>query len=612
MYCGGFVISNFISRTCLLIFLTVIFCNASPQKIQKNIKIDQFGYRPGDPKIAVIVNPQIGFNENDHFNPGNIFEVRKWETDEIVFSSKLAEWNKGAIDFTAGDKGWWFDFSKVTVEGDYYIFDPVNEVGSYKFRISNDVYRDILKAAMRVFYYQRLNDPKTKPFAEDPWTDDAAFIGPDQDKSALYLYDKQNKMLAKDLSGGWMDAGDYNKYITFAESPIHMLLTAYEQNQNAFTDDYNIPESGNGIPDLIDEVKYELDWIKKMQDEDGGVYIKVGNIDYNTVSPPSLDKRPRYYGPKCSSSAIAAASMFAHAALVLKNFPIYSDYVKDLEQRAVKAWTWYHDNPRSENCDSQEIKSGDADFRLTRQDEMEVIAAIYLFALTNNESFNTIVRNNFYVTSPFTNTNYYFYFSHQGDALLYYTSLANADQSTRNAILTHKLKQGMGLDFYQFHEMDDLYMAYLPKSLYTWGSNNPRAAMGSANYDFITYNLDENYHNKYLMRAEGILHYFHGVNPLGITYLSNMYKYGADYCSDYIWHDWFNVRTQWANNPAPGYVPGGPNFEYAGSLTEISKQPLQKCYKNWNNSTPENSWEITEPAIYYQASYIKLLSKFVK
>jgi endoglucanase len=56
-----------------------------------------------------------------------------------------------------------------------------------------------------------------------------------------------------------MDAGDYNKYVTFAASPVHMLLTSYRQNPGIFTDDFNIPESGNGIPDIIDEVRYELE-----------------------------------------------------------------------------------------------------------------------------------------------------------------------------------------------------------------------------------------------------------------------------------------------------------------------------------------------------------------
>ncbi len=594
-----------------LVLMWSLIIQAKPDKIEKYIMIDQFGYRPDDQKIAVIIDPQLGFNANDSFEPGANYEVRRWDNDDVVYSGRIIVWNNGAVDYTAGDKGWWFDFSGLNKEGEYYIFDKLKNVGSYKFKISKDVYKDILKAAMRVFYYQRVNSPKETPYAEEPWTDSAGLIGPGQDKDARYLYDKENAATAKVLSGGWMDAGDYNKYVTFAGSPVHMLLTAYEQNPNIFTDDFNIPESGNGIPDLIDQVKYELDWIKKMQQDDGGVLIKMGNIDYDVVSPPSKDRRPRYYGPECSSSSIAAAGMFAHASIVFSKFPNLSEYANDLKERAIKAWNWYQGNPRSDSCDSQEIKSGDADCSLKRQDEMAVVSAIYLFALTGEVKYDSVVCKMFFVTAPFYDNFLAAYFSQQGDAILYYTAIPEADKKTKNEIISHYLAQGEGLDIYRYQPKDDIYMAYIPKALYTWGSNNPRAAIGSSNYDFITYNIDTARNEKYFNRAISILHYFHGVNPLGIVYLSNMYKYGAEICTDKIWHDWFGHGTKWDGNPPPGYVPGGPNFWYDGSRKDISTQPPQKCYLNWNNSTPENSWEITEPAIYYQASYVKLLSKFI-
>jgi endoglucanase len=597
-------------RTVLSILCFPLILFAGPTAIRKNIRIDQFGYRPGDKKIAVIVDPKIGFNENDPFSPGTIYEVRRWNDDEVVFTDTPEVWHGGAIDFTSGDRGWWFDFSPVSEEGEYYIYDQTRRVGSYRFRIARDVYKDVLKAAARVFYYQRINDPKKPPYAEEPWTDNAAFIGPGQDTEARYIGDKENKSLARDLSGGWMDAGDYNKYVTFADKAVHVLLTAFEENPAAFTDDYAIPESGNGIPDIIDEVKCELDWIKKMQVEDGGVLIKVGNIDYKTASPPSTDRRPRFYGPECSSSSIAAAGMFAHAALVFSRYPSLTGYAEDLGKRAVKAWEWYQRNPRSENCDNGEIKSGDADCSLEMQDEMEVVSAIYLFALTGKQEYHEVVRQNFFITSPFYNPHFFLYNSQQGDALLYYANLANADIKAREMILSQRIKQGRGYDIFQYRQADDLYMAYLPAALYNWGSNHPRAAIGSANYDFIFYNLDGANAAKYKDRALGILHYFHGVNPFGIVYLSTMYRCGAEYCADSIWHDWFRRGTRWDGNPPPGYVPGGPNRNYNGTVKALALQPLQKCFRNWNGGYPENSWEITEPAIYYQAAYVKLLSKF--
>jgi endoglucanase len=583
---------------------------AGPKKIQKNIVIDQFGYRPEDYKVAVIADPVIGIASVGRFTPGHVYEVRFWKNDKTVYSDTIRRWNEGAVDFTSGDRGWWFDFTKVTNEGEYYIYDREKGVGSYRFRILKDVYKDILKAAVRTFYYQRINDPKKKPYAEEPWIDDAAFVGPNQDGHALFVDEKANGSPAKNMSGGWMDAGDYNKYVTFAAKAVHVMLTTFEQNPQIFADDYNIPESGNGVPDILDEVKYEIDWLKKMQDEDGGVYIKVGNIDFNTVCPPSRDARPRFYGPKCSSSSITASGMFAHAALTLSAFPQLTGYSQELKRRAVKAWNWYENNPRSEECDSQEIKSGDADLSLDMQDQAQVVAAVYLFALTGEAKYDSVVKNNFYVTASFYDPHLAMYFSQQEDALFYYTVLPGGDEHVKHAIFSHRERQGKGMDIFRFREADDLYMAYLPAALYNWGSNHPRAGLGAASYDFILHDLNPENKEMYRRRASGILHYFHGVNPFGIVYLSNMYRFGADYCADNIWHDWFRQGTKWAV-PPPGFMTGGPNCNYSGSLKELYLQPIQKCYRNWNNGYPENSWEMTEPAIYYEAAYIKLLSKFI-
>ncbi|NJK85855.1 MAG: hypothetical protein HC906_07685 [Bacteroidales bacterium] len=189
-----------------------------------------------------------------------------------------------------------------------------------------------MKAAVRMYYYQRINSDKVQPYADARWTDGAAFMGNNQDTECHAVWDKTNANLVRDLSGGWMDAGDVNKYVTFAEGAVHELLLAYELNPQVFGDDYNIPESGNDIPDILDEIKYEIDWIKKMQDTlDGGVFIKMGEINYNGSHPLSSDTRPRYYGPKCSSSAISAAGMFAHAAIVFSSLPALNQYADDLK-----------------------------------------------------------------------------------------------------------------------------------------------------------------------------------------------------------------------------------------------------------------------------------------
>jgi hypothetical protein len=99
-------------------------------------------------------------------------------------------------------------------------------------------------------------------------------------------------------------------YMTFATQPVHQLLTAYQENPRAFTDDFGISESGNGIPDAIDEVKWETDRLRRMQDPDGSSALKVGETVWRPADPPSRDNARRLYVPACTSATIAAAGMF--------------------------------------------------------------------------------------------------------------------------------------------------------------------------------------------------------------------------------------------------------------------------------------------------------------
>jgi len=577
------------------------------------IIVDQFGYRPAEEKIAVIADPVIGFNAALNYVPGESLQVKRLCDNAVVFSGPPEAWNNGITQETSGDRGWWFDFSAVTTPGQYYIFDERNQTSSYPFTVSEDVYAGLLKAALKMFYYNRCNFPKQIPWAGSDWTDTASHLGPGQDSEALYVDDKDNPTTAKDMRGGWYDAGDYNKYVTFAFNPVHVLFTAYEQSPDVFTDDLSIPESGNGIPDILDELKWEIDWIKRMQEADGGVYIKIGYTDYDVPAPPSADKRPRYYGPLCSSSTITACGIFAHAALVYASIPALAPEVSSLRGRAVSAWNWYHANPKSSSCDDQEIKSGDADMPVMQQEQLALTAAIYLFAHTHELVYHDYIKKNIRLAREFTIPESAVYDPAQGDALLFYTLLPDASDSIKNIIISNRLNDALKLPFFTYDIADDLYRAFMPPRHYHWGSNNARACIGSVNFDMICFSLDTGRHSTYHQRSVNQLHYFHGVNPLNLVYISNVRSLGAENCVMRMWGDWYSNFTPWADNPPPGYVTGGPNREYDGKnpLLQNNAQPDQKMYLDFNNGPPENSWTVTEPAIYYQANYIKLLSKFV-
>ncbi|HVR21173.1 MAG TPA: glycoside hydrolase family 9 protein, partial [Polyangiaceae bacterium] len=607
-------------------------------KLQKYIVVDQFGYRARDAKVAVLVDPVAGWNANDEYQPGSELEVKKWSDGSVVQRGSSTAWNGGKVDDTAGDRGAWFDFSTLTTPGLYYVFDPKNGVRSHPFEIADDVYRRVLKTAMRSFYFNRANYEKKAPYAcvgKRCWLQGVDYMGPGQDKEARSVTDRDNPKSARDMSGGWWDAGDTDKYVTFAMDAYHQLLTAYEERPKAFKDDYDIPESKNGIPDIMDEAAVELDWLVKMQPADlgGGVILKMGNADYGDPVPDQ-SKFPRFYYPKpCSSAAIAFSGMVAHSALVFGKFPKWKARVPDLTKRALDAWKHYHDNPKSDACDDGTIKAGDADKSLAEQAQYAVTAAVYLFALTGDKQFDEYVTKNYAVTRPFVDDRWSVYDQSQGDALLFYATLPKATKATKDAILSRKKTQAATLDLYGFKPELDLYRAYMRPDSYHWGSNNARGGFGNTNYDLVQYLLVEKAElPNFNERSLEILHSFHGVNPMQLVYLTNMYADGADASADEAYHTWFRDKDpRWDNartselGPAPGFVTGGPNKDYckdqnpaehACAKSPVRAQPPEKAYLDVNTSyEPPNpydkSWELTEPAIYYQASYVRLLSKFV-
>ncbi|HWM65624.1 MAG TPA: glycoside hydrolase family 9 protein [Steroidobacteraceae bacterium] len=588
-----------------------------------HLLVDQFGYRPGDPKVAVVREAQVGYDIIDKFTPGATYRVRNVDDGRVVFSGTLTPWMRGTTQASSGDHGWWFDFSSVNTPGTYFIDDPERNLRSATFRIDDRVYANILKAATRMYFYQRSSFAKQKPYADACWTDAPAYVGPDQDTQAHDITDRTNRSKVKDLSGGWFDAGDTNKYVTFAAQAVHQLLTAYQENAAAFTDDFNIPESGNGVPDVLDEVKWETDWLKKMQYPNGSAALKVGEIGYAQASPPSSDTSARFYIPSCTSATIATAGMFAHASLVYGRIGALARESSDLKTRAVNAWSNYQKTPKQLHCDTGEVKAGNADWSEGDQNASAALAAIYLFAITDAPEYDKYIKAHYKELKPYNDIGWSRYNADQGEALLFYTTLPHADPELKKTVLADKLRDvKAGSQIYGFNGDDDLYRAFLHDLQYHWGSNNPRAQYGNTNMDVVTYALDASNNASYQTRGLEILHYFHGVNPFAMVYLSNMYSYGATRSANEIYHSWFWHGSRWSDSltsecgPAPGYVPGGPNA-FAGrdvphTLVPPTGQPPQKSYRDWNVGWPEASWVVAEPGIYYQSGYVKLLSKFVR
>jgi endoglucanase len=610
-------------------------CAKTP--LSELIRVDQFGYRPAAKKVAILVDPVVGWNANQDLSPGPLYEVRSWDDGKLVFSGAPQPWSQGAVQKTSGDRGSWFDFSFLSREGSYCVVDRHNRLRSHRFDIGRSVYRDVLRAATRVYYFQRANFAKKKPWAcvgNKCWTDNADYVGPRQDREARSVKDRGNAATARDLTGGWWDAGDTNKYVTFAQPAVHQLLTAYADKPSVFTDDFGIPESGNGVPDLLDEIKVELDWMMKMQAPDlsGGVLLKVGNLDHGDPVP-DRSTFPRFYYPEaCSSSTIAAASIFAHAAVVFGKLPQLKHYTDELSSRAKRAYGHFQQKPRRTDCDDGTIRSGDADTDLVSQEQTSVVAAIYLFALTGEPAYAEVIAKGLPTTVPMREDRWSSYAPEQGEALLFYAALPNADPAIKTAILERKLSQARTVDIYGMKPELDLYRAYMREDSFHWAHNQVRANVGNTNYQLVRLGQAKPSDSAtFVDRAEGLLNSFHGVNAMGIVYLTNMYAYGAEKSANQIFHTWFrdgdpdyDDAQKSRLGPPPGYVPGGPNHQYCASQpqsrcfkSKLKQQPPQKAYLDFNTGWEptvehDQSWEITEPGIYYQAAYVSLVSKFVE
>ena len=565
------------------------------------ILVDQFGYLSSGSKTAVLVGA-------DGYAAGPNLEIVDLSTDEVVYSGSPVAWRNGAEDSQSGDAGWRFDFSDVSEPGLYQVRDTDAGLESVPFLISDGAYDDVLTTALRVFYFNRGNVAHDVAHA-GRWAAEAVAVGDLQDTAAQSIDDPNAPR--RDLSGGWFDAGDTNKYVTFATSPVHQLLAAYETAPGLFRDNTNIPESGNGVSDLLDEVRVELEWLGRMQQDDGGVLTKVGFSGYDgAATDPAQDDRPRFYEEVCSSAAIAAAGMMAHGAVAFET--VDPEFAAVLRGQAERAWNWFETNPRRDDCDPQIINAGDADVSIQDQEALRFVAAVYLFGATGETRFDQAVRDGLDRRTLFPDDALGRYHPERAEALEFYIGHPAGDQALQAAMrdMAARLSQNTGV-----HGFDDdagLYRSFMPDAQYHWGSNMVMANSGNGSLALARLGIDAEAN---IERASAHLHTLNGVNPLGLVYLSNMNEVGAERSITELYHFWFadgtDYDTAWSSEigPAPGYVVGGPNASYSGSNSDVPRWPIAKAYADFNSyGSDERPWELSEPAIYYQSAYVRLLS----
>ncbi|MGE5783305.1 MAG: glycoside hydrolase family 9 protein, partial [Myxococcales bacterium] len=443
------------------------------------IVVDQFGYRSASTKVAVIRDPQTGYDSAVDFTPGASYAVVNKATGTTVKEGAPTAWNGGTTDTTSGDKVWWFDFSDVTEPGTYTVVDVENNVRSVEFEIDDNVYRSVLKHAVRMFYYQRAGFAKSAATAGSDWADGASHLGSGQDSQAHAWLAKTDASQIRDLRGGWYDAGDSNRYTAWAAGTAITLLHAYLENSSAFPDDYGIAESGNGIPDLLDEVKYAVDWVVRMQNDDGSLLCVLGS---GGGSPPSATVEPSYYGPATTNATLAGAAVFAMASKVYgaRAEANLKEFAADLKSRALRAWTWAEANPSviyHNNDDSKQPGSGGLGAGNQETDDngrliSKFQAAAHLYDLTGEATYRNFAESNWNrVLASGAPTEWDM---ERADAVLYFAQLSGVTSSVSAAIV-NQVSTNVGNQLAATAGSNkDPYRAYLTH--YTWSSNQIKMA----------------------------------------------------------------------------------------------------------------------------------------
>jgi hypothetical protein len=618
------------------------------------IVVDQFGYPTRASKIAVIRDPQVGYDSFAHFTPGNTYAVVDQSTGEIVKAGSLIAWNDGATDEVSGDKVWWFDFSDVTIPGRYAIMDIGRGVRSPEFQIDDSVYRLVLKYAARMYFYQRAGFKKTAETAGPDWVDAASHLGPGQDPQSRPWHgrrglDNSKAPQIKDLHGGWFDAGDYNKYTSWTARNIILLLRAYDENPTAFGDDSGIAESGNAVPDILDEVKWGLDWLARVQNNDGSLLCVQG---LDQASPPSVAKGPSYYGPATTAASFMGAAAFAYAAKIYSTRPEaeLKRYGDELTTRAKRAWDWatanpnviYYNNDDAKQPESRGLASGQQEMDNAQRAFAKFEAAVYLYEITGDAGYKSFVEENY--KSIVAKNGPTQWDADRQEALLYYSRLPAISPQVKSTILK-TFVENVTRNADQLPMVTDNKDPYrAPLKDYTWGSNQSKLLQARLYQLLALYGNDAATAAKGDSAAIDYLHYLHGVNPLGLVYLTNMKSAGAEQSANTMFHNWFAHGTRWERvsdampGPPPGYLVGGPNPHFsmdkcctaailsagyrcygAAAFSLCSNdyvpplgQPAMKSYRQFNEGWPANSWAVTEPSTGYQAHYIVVLARYVR
>ena len=523
----------------------------APEDYEPAIRINQVGYQSGSVTEAVFCD-LVGATE---------FSVVNADTGETVYTGAVTgeKYTKAVDEINS-----FGDFSGVKTAGRYYVV--CGDVKSYEFEIGASVYDELITEMVRMFYLQRCGCD----IEDDVFGHAACHTG------QAKIYGTETFI---DVSGGWHDAGDYGRYVVPAAKSVADLLYAYESMENPYHDAIGIAESGNGIPDLLDEVRYELEWMLKMQAENGGVYHKVSCATFSGTIAPERETGQLIVTPV---STTATADFCGAMALAYEfYFDIDRDFAETCLAAAERAWAFLEanpdlifENPVGISTGSYE-DSSDKDERYWAAAQMyraikdaKYLTALEAMAAKNGLDWGTV--------GDYGNI-----------AIL---TMEGVDKESQ--IYTKAYKAVMD-QANRFEQTTDGNTYGTANSSFNWGSN-----MTVSNYGVIlglAYELTGE--EKYLTAARSNLNYLLGVNPIGICFVT-----GQGTVSPQNPH---HRPSMVKGQAVPGMLVGGVNskLEDPTAQSKLKNAPVNKRYVDHKESYSTN-----EIAIYWNSPCIYLIS----
>lgn len=536
---------------------------ASTTTIRPDININQIGYEPDDSKIAVLRGDMVS----------DMFRVVA-EDGAAVFEGRLS----GPIESApSGETNYTADFSALRVEGTYTV--TCGGAQSYPFRIAGGVYNDAFKAVFRMLFLQRCGARLTAKYAGD-------FAHGECHTGKAVIYGTHKK---KDVSGGWHDAGDYGRYVVPGAKAVADLLFAYQDYMAVFGgkagDALGTPESGNGVPDVLDEVRYELEWMLKMQSRNGGVYHKVTCLKFPGYVMPTEETEQLYITPTSNTATGDFAAVMAMSAAAFKETD--KAFANKCVAAAKKAWAYLESNHGPGFRNPAGMVTGE--YPDDDDSDERYWAAAALYSTTGEKKYLDAFENALqsYEYAP----DGYGWADVGGYGNRIYLSL---DPSVTNPEYMRKIKDAMKstADKYLEYSMADGYGISLGLS-FPWGSN--MTVCDNANYLIYASKLFGN--SEYAAAAERHFNYIFGANPMSVCYVTGFGTASPMHC-----HHRPCMAT---GNVMPGMLAGGPDkyLEDPTAKAALADAPPAKCYVD-----DKESYSTNEVAIYWNSPLIYLMA----